>query len=102
MPLDADPIADHDTNSLFVLREMENREGPLAIAAWGMTGLEPHYVSHFATCPNADAHRGHSRTSGTSQTSSVSHSSRDTAGDTQPPQDPGWRPAGRKYRSSAR
>ncbi len=77
MPLDADPVTNHDASGLFVLREMENREGPLAIAAWGLAGSEPHYVSHFATCKFADQHR-------------------------QPPQDPGWRPAGRKYRDPKR
>jgi hypothetical protein len=87
MPLDADPVTNHDQSGLFVLREMERNDGPLALAAWGLEGTEPHYLCHFATCPNADAHRSTNR-----RTENVD----------QPPQDPGWRPAGRKYRSSAR
>ncbi len=77
MPLDSLPVVDQMQANLFVLRERENRDGPLAMAAWGLVGLEDHYVSHFATCPNADEHR-------------------------QPPQDPGWRHAGRKYREVKR
>jgi hypothetical protein len=59
MPLDADPIADAiaETRGLFVLRDHGSQEGPLAIAAWGLEGTEPHYRSHFATCPNAASHR---------------------------------------------
>jgi len=57
MPLDAKPVAKHDQSGVFVLRDMQNREGPLCIAAWGLDGTEDHYVSHFATCPDADQHR---------------------------------------------
>ena len=88
MPLDADPVTNHSWANLFVLREMERRDGPLALAAWGLTGTEPHYQSHFATCPNADQHRRPKAT--------------ESEDKDQPPQDPGWRHAGRKYRSSAR
>lgn len=58
MPLDAQP-SDNDTlhSGLFVLRERDDPGGPLAMAAWGLEGTEPHYVTHFATCPNADQHR---------------------------------------------
>ncbi len=78
MPLDFSPVEDQTEANLFVLRERENRDGPLAIAAWGLAGTEDHYVSHFATCSHSDEHRG------------------------QPPQDPGWRHAGRKYRDPKR
>lgn len=59
MPLDADPIADAiaETRGLFVLRDRHSAEGPLAIAAWGLEGTEPHYRSHFASCPDAAKHR---------------------------------------------
>ncbi len=56
MPLDAEPV-DSTGRNLFVLRDKSSSEGPLAIAAWGLAHTEPHYVSHFATCPNADQHR---------------------------------------------
>lgn len=57
IPLDAEPYGGDDTRGLFVLRELDDPEGPLAIAAWGLDGLEPHYRSHFATCPQAAEHR---------------------------------------------
>ncbi len=63
MPLDYDPVDlpvtsdDGKARALFVLREQDSRDGPLAIAAWGLHGLEPHYRSHFATCPYAGQHR---------------------------------------------
>jgi hypothetical protein len=59
MPLDAAPVCDAiaETRGLFVLRETDHRDGPLAIAAWGLEGTEPHYRSHFASCPNASQHR---------------------------------------------
>lgn len=59
MPLDADPVADAivETRGLFVLRETDHTEGPLAVAAWGLEGTEPHYRSHFASCAFADQHR---------------------------------------------
>ena len=57
MPLDAKPVPG-DGRNLFVLRDRNSPEGPLAIAAWGLNPYEdPHYVSHFATCPNAAQHR---------------------------------------------
>jgi hypothetical protein len=76
MPLDAKPVEDQTQASLFVLRDIHSYEGPLAIAAWGLVGLEPHYMSHFATCEQNQAQ--------------------------QPPQDPGRRYAGRKYRTTKR
>lgn len=57
IPLDAEPYEGDDDRGLFVLREPDDPEGPLAIAAWGLDGLEPHYRSHFATCPDAARHR---------------------------------------------
>ena len=59
MPLDAEPVCDAiaETRGLFVLRERDHADSPLAIAAWGLEGTEPHYRSHFATCPNAASHR---------------------------------------------
>jgi hypothetical protein len=64
MPLDADPVEDQTVANLFVLRERERYDdGPLAIAAWGLVGTEDHYVSHFATCPDADDHRSTNRRS---------------------------------------
>ena len=58
-PLDAKPLEDIYRSDVgaFVLRDRSSSEGPLAIAAWGLEGTEPHYISHFATCPNADQHR---------------------------------------------
>lgn len=52
MPLDAAPVCDAiaETRGLYVLRELEHTAGPLAIAAWGLEGTEPHYRSHFDTC----------------------------------------------------
>jgi hypothetical protein len=56
MPLDAEPVTEGQHR--FVLRDRSSSEGPLAIAAWGLDPkTDPHYVSHFATCPNADQHR---------------------------------------------
>lgn len=57
IPLDVEPYAGDDDRGLFVLRERDSIAGPLAIAAWGLDGTEPHYRSHFATCPNAGSHR---------------------------------------------
>jgi len=59
MPLDAAPVCDAiaETRGLFVLRETDHRDGPLAIAAWGLEGTEPHYRSHFSSCPDAAQHR---------------------------------------------
>jgi hypothetical protein len=79
MPLDADPVEDQTQANLFVLRERESREAPLAIAAWGLAGLEDHYMGHPATCPGADVHQSTNRRS------------------EQPPEDPAWR-KGYRYR----
>ena len=57
IPLDAEPYVGDDDRGLFVLREGDHRGGPLALAAWGLEGTEPHYRSHFATCPDAATHR---------------------------------------------
>lgn len=59
MPLDAKPVEDAtaETRGLFVLRDRHSPEGPLAIAAWGLEGSEPHYISHFATCDEAELWR---------------------------------------------
>jgi hypothetical protein len=48
MPLDAQPI---NRPSCFVLNDRE--DPPVAVVAKGPSV----YVSHFATCPNADQHR---------------------------------------------
>jgi len=57
MPVDALP-APASVHQGFVLRELDNPDGPLVISATrdAMPG-EDLYTSHFATCPNADAHR---------------------------------------------
>jgi hypothetical protein len=109
MPLDADPVEDQTQASLFVLRETEKREGPLAIAAWGLVGLESHYRSHFATCPNADSHRGGSvdltltcPVCGRRADMCFEHGDDWKKRTEQPPQDPGWRHAGSKYRTAKR
>lgn len=57
IPLDVDAYVGEDARGLFVLREADDPEGPLALAAWGLEGTEPHYRSHFSTCPDAVAHR---------------------------------------------
>jgi hypothetical protein len=57
MPLDADAYTGLAPGGLFVLREIDDWDGPLALAAWGLLGTEPHYRSHFATCPDAADHR---------------------------------------------
>ena len=57
MPMDAAPVSNHAQSGVFVLREMENPDGPLVIAAWGLENTEPHYISHFATCPQNDSWR---------------------------------------------
>lgn len=57
MPIDVEPYTGDDDRGLFVLRERDHSGGPLAIAAWGLDGTEPHYRSHFGTCPNASQHR---------------------------------------------
>ncbi len=59
MPLNAEPVElPRGMRGLFVLRDRSSSEGPLAIAAWGLDWkTDPHYISHFATCPNADEHR---------------------------------------------
>ncbi len=57
MPLDYDPVEDQTQASLFVLRDRTSSQGPLAIAAWGLAGIEPHYRSHFATCEQRNAWR---------------------------------------------
>jgi hypothetical protein len=59
MPVDAKPL---DVTSFagageFVLRKRE-RDTPLAVAVTPAAFEdEPHYVSHFATCPDADKWR---------------------------------------------
>jgi hypothetical protein len=54
MPVDAEPVHDDGiAGTTFVLRA--EHEPPLAVAAWPAAFPdEPHYVSHFATCPDAD------------------------------------------------
>jgi hypothetical protein len=51
MPLDAEPVDPFDPVT-FVLRE----DVALAVPS-GVFEDEPHYVSHFATCPDAESWR---------------------------------------------
>jgi len=52
MPIDPEPYTGDDPRGLFVLR------GGTAIAAPpDAFPEEPHYRSHFSTCPHADEHR---------------------------------------------
>lgn len=53
MPVDAEPRED----GTFVLRGQGDDHPPLALHKRESRGREPLYVSHFATCPNADEHR---------------------------------------------
>jgi hypothetical protein len=56
MPLDPDPYEGDDPRGLFVLRSGD--AGPVAVAAPADAfPEEPHYRTHFATCPNATRHR---------------------------------------------
>lgn len=63
MPLDATPVDPHSlthSRGLFVLRERDDLDAPLALAVtdgFVIGGNERAYVSHFATCPNAKDHR---------------------------------------------
>lgn len=55
MPLDAEPVDDGN-----VVLDMSDRNDPVAIVVPPEQILVedgPRYVSHFATCPNADQHR---------------------------------------------
>lgn len=57
MPLDAEPYVGPEPGGLFVLREPDEPK-PLAVAVPpGAFPDEPHYRSHFATCPHAADHR---------------------------------------------
>jgi len=53
IPMDAGPREDGG----FVLRGQRADDPPLALAKGESRGREPRYVSHFATCPQADEHR---------------------------------------------
>jgi hypothetical protein len=58
MPLDAEPYAGDDPRGLFVLRDENSLEGPLAIAVPPAAFADERlYRSHFATCPHAAQHR---------------------------------------------
>jgi len=51
MPLDAEAVRPESKNT-FVLRQ------GVAVAVPPLVYFnEPHYISHFATCPHADQHR---------------------------------------------
>lgn len=53
IPLDPDPYTGPEPAGLFVIRD-----GDLAVAVpRDAFPHEPHYRSHFATCPNAAQHR---------------------------------------------
>lgn len=49
IPLDAEPVKSDELRGLFVLYD-----GPERVART----VPPVYRTHFATCPNADQHRG--------------------------------------------
>lgn len=49
IPLDLEPVA---TGNLVL-----TSTGIALPLSWELPGGEPRYVSHFATCPDADAHR---------------------------------------------
>jgi hypothetical protein len=51
IPLDAEPVG-ADEPVTFVLRD-----GVAIAVPAGVFPDEPHFVTHFSTCPNADAHR---------------------------------------------
>lgn len=56
IPLDLEPYQGDDPRGLFVLRSGER--GPVAVAAPADAFAdEPHYRTHFVTCPNATRHR---------------------------------------------
>lgn len=57
MPLDEAPVCDAiaETRGLYVLRETDDPSGPLALAAWGLEGTEPHFRSHVSSCPSREA-----------------------------------------------
>jgi hypothetical protein len=52
IPLDVEPYAGDDPRGLFVLRA-----GVAVAVPAGAFEDEPRYRSHFATCPDASAHR---------------------------------------------
>jgi hypothetical protein len=56
MPVDADPVPDGN----LVLSGTAEGVDPVVLVVdprAQMIDSPPHYVSHFATCPNADQHR---------------------------------------------
>jgi hypothetical protein len=61
MPLDAAPYEGNDPSGLFVLRD----QTAIAVPPDAFPD-EPHYVSHFATCPDADTWRHPTERSSTS------------------------------------
>jgi hypothetical protein len=56
MPLDREPYDGDDPRGLFVIRTGGGKVLALAVPPDAFPD-EPHYRSHFATCPNADKHR---------------------------------------------
>lgn len=62
MPVDATPVK---TGNIVLHHQSDPRQAPIAIVlaknqtcpSWAVE----RYVSHFATCPNADRHRGQGR-----------------------------------------
>jgi hypothetical protein len=52
MPLDPDPYTGPEPNGQFVIRD-----GVAIAVPPSVFEEEPHYRSHFATCPNAALHR---------------------------------------------
>lgn len=68
IPIDASPLSEFPERELgvFVLLRRTGAEEPLAMPLAAMSALSfavaaehgvPLFVSHFATCPNADQHR---------------------------------------------
>lgn len=58
MPVDAEPVQAHEGGSLFRLIEDDDEVLAEYVPASQLAREPDLYVSHFATCPNADAHRG--------------------------------------------
>jgi hypothetical protein len=56
MPLDPEPYQGDSPRGLFVLRSGDRGEVAMA-ATPDAFPEEPHYRSHFASCPNAARHR---------------------------------------------
>jgi len=56
MPLDRDPYEGDDPRGLFVIRTEPGKVLAIATTPDAFPD-EPHYRSHFSSCPNAAGHR---------------------------------------------